>query len=315
MFGGVNGDRPSILHPWGPRNFTQNCLKRSIHTFFQVNYCVFNPVQRSTPFFEIRGHIPCHRGTMSAHLLVTTLLPPWSTGHWGIASHRPHLQISEGSIRAHPTVVQTDRCSVQTDRYTHCSECVCACARTGDRLCPRVHHQAFSWLRRCEWALYARPTHASHRRRAAQRDAALRYDGAALREHALAYRLRVHRSVTDRCKHRHSRDESEGGDLAQRLRRLLWCALRESRTWGFARLGGASTLVRSGQAPREVSSVASSWAGSSIQQAAQNGGGRIARNRCSVRCTSEARNRKLIDATRCCIAKDALSIVAPRALD
>ena len=51
MFGGVNGDLPPIIHPWGPRNFTQNCLKRSIHTFFQVNYCVFNPaVQEAPPF-------------------------------------------------------------------------------------------------------------------------------------------------------------------------------------------------------------------------------------------------------------------------
>ena len=32
-------------------------------------------------------------------------------------------------------------------------------------------------------------------------------------------------------------------------------------------------------------------------------------NRCSVRYTSEARNRKLIDATRYCIAQDALSTV------
>ena len=51
MFGGVNGALAPIIHPWGPRNFTQNCLKRSIHTFFQVNYCVFNPaVQEAPPF-------------------------------------------------------------------------------------------------------------------------------------------------------------------------------------------------------------------------------------------------------------------------
>ena len=35
---------------WGPRNFTQNCLKRSVHTSLQVSYCVFNPVQEATPF-------------------------------------------------------------------------------------------------------------------------------------------------------------------------------------------------------------------------------------------------------------------------
>ena len=46
----VNGDLPSIIHPWGPRNFTQNCLKRSIHTFFQVNYCVLDLVREAPPF-------------------------------------------------------------------------------------------------------------------------------------------------------------------------------------------------------------------------------------------------------------------------
>ena len=74
MFGGVNGDLPSITHPWGPRNFTQTCLKRSIHTFFQVKYCVYStPFKKHPLLIEIRGHTPCHRGTMSAPLSFTGL--------------------------------------------------------------------------------------------------------------------------------------------------------------------------------------------------------------------------------------------------
>ena len=61
-FGGVNGDLPSITHPWGPRNVTQNCLKRSIHTFFHVKYCMYStPFKKHPLLIEICGHTPCHR--------------------------------------------------------------------------------------------------------------------------------------------------------------------------------------------------------------------------------------------------------------
>jgi hypothetical protein len=128
-------------------------------------------------------HSSRQRCAMTAQLYVSTCLP---TG----CECTDRCQRWYRSLR-----VPTDGSWTQTDRYHHCSECVCAHAPTGDGRCPRVHCQAFPWRRWCGWALCARPAHASHRRHAAQREAALRYDGAALREYDLAYRLRVHRSV------------------------------------------------------------------------------------------------------------------------
>ena len=45
------GYLPSIIHLWGPQLYT-NYLKRSIQTSFQVNFCVFNPVQEAPPFLR-----------------------------------------------------------------------------------------------------------------------------------------------------------------------------------------------------------------------------------------------------------------------
>ena len=43
IFGGVNEDLPSMIHPWDPWNVTQNCLKTSIQTSLRVNHCVGDP--------------------------------------------------------------------------------------------------------------------------------------------------------------------------------------------------------------------------------------------------------------------------------
>ena len=35
----------SMIHPWDPRNFTQNCLETSTHTSLRVDHCVRDPVR------------------------------------------------------------------------------------------------------------------------------------------------------------------------------------------------------------------------------------------------------------------------------